>query len=194
MRSHWDFLLLVQIFAIGSISLIIIFSINRNLAQNQFIFWLIGIAVLYFVSHFDYKSLKNIAVPLYLAVLASLVLLLIVGEPIRGSVRWVDLGIFRFQPSEIAKAAIILLLALFYSDHSARDFKNVAASLLIVLPPALLVFLQPDIGNTLAIMAIWLGISLMSGLRLAPIILLAVVLGAASLLFFETLAPYQKQR
>lgn len=194
MRAHWDLLLLVQILAIGAISLLIIFSIDRNLAQNQFLFWLLGLAVLYFVAHLDYKNLKNIAVPLYLVVLASLILLLIAGEPIRGSVRWVDLGIFRFQPSEIDKAAIIVLLAAFYSDHSAQDFKNVAISLLIVLPSALLVFLQPDIGNTLAILAIWFGISLMSGLRLAPIILLTVVLGALSLLFFETLAPYQKQR
>ena len=194
MRSHWDYLLVVQILAIGAISLLIIFSINRNLAQNQFIFWLTGLSILFFVSHFDYKSLKSIAVPLYLVVLVSLVLLLIAGEPIRGSVRWVDLGIFRVQPSEITKAAIILLLALFYSDHSARDFKNVSLSLLMVLPAALLVFLQPDLGNTLAILAIWFGISLISGLRLGPIILLAIVLGALTLLFFETLAPYQKQR
>ena len=194
MRSHWDFLLAVQILAIGAISLLIIFSINRNLAQNQFIFWLMGLIVLYFVSHFDYKSLKNITVPLYLIVLTSLVLLLLFGEPIRGSVRWVDLGIFRVQPSEIAKAAIILLLATFYGNRSAKDLKNVFLSFLIVLPSALLVFLQPDIGNTLAILAIWFGISLISGLRLAPIVLLAIILGTLAFVFFETLAPYQKQR
>src|SRR3990167_5034723 len=142
MRSHWDFLLAVQILAIGAISLLIIFSINRNLAQNQFIFWLMGLIVLYFVSHFDYKSLKNITVPLYLIVLPSLVLLFF----------------------------------------------------LIVLPTALLVFLQPDIGNALAILAIWFGISLISGLRLAPIVLLAIILCTLAFVFFETLAPYQKQR
>lgn len=191
---RWDLLLFVQIVAIGAISLLIIFALNRNLALNQFLFWILGVTILYFVSHLDWRNLKNIALPLYIIILASLVLLLFLGEPIRGSIRWVDLGIFRVQPSEIAKAATILILATFYNERSAQDFKNVLLSFLIVLPGVLLIFLQPDIGNTLTLLAIWFGVSVVSGLRLAPILLVTIILAAASLLFFETLAPYQKQR
>ena len=194
MRRRWDLLLTVQILAIGAISLLIIFSINNSLARNQFLFWILGLFILYITSRLDYHRLKKFAAPLYTIVLTALVLLLLFGLPIRGSIRWFDLGFLRIQPSEIAKAATIILLASFYGNHSARDFKNVLVSFAIVLPVAILIFLQPDIGNSLALVAIWFGVSFVADLKLRPVVLLLIMLSLISLVFFETLAPYQKQR
>jgi rod shape determining protein RodA len=194
MRSRWDLLLFLQILAIGAISLLIIFSINKNLATNQFIFWAAGLVVLYFTSHVDYHDLKSIARPFYVVTVASLLALLFFGAPVRGSIRWVDLGIFRIQPSEVAKAAVIILLSTFYTQKSASNLKNNLLSSLAILPPALLIFLQPDIGNTLTLLAIWFGISFASGLKLAPVIVTLAVLAIVAFGLLQMLAPYQRQR
>src|SRR2546425_798158 len=100
-RGRLDFLLLVLIGAIGSISLLIIFSINRSLAFNQLLFWIIGFIALFIISAFDYRDLPKISIFFYILSLLALILVIFIGDPVRGSVRWIDLGIFRFQPSEI---------------------------------------------------------------------------------------------
>src|SRR3989344_85913 len=194
MRKNTDILLIVQILAIGAISLLIIFSINKNLAFNQGIFWLFGLAILWIFSQFDYKNWQNLSGYFYIFSIISLLLLLIFAHPVRGSTRWMDLGVFRFQPAEVAKAAAILLLANFFSMRSAKVIKNLILSLLIILPAIILIFVQPDIGNTLAFLAIWLGISTAAGFKLKHLITLTLVAIVFGVLFFELLAPYQKAR
>ncbi len=194
MRPRWDWLLFVQILAIGTISLLIISSITKSLAVNQLVFWVIGLVILYTASQFDYENWKNLSIPLYAVSLVFLLVLLVIGDPVRGSVRWIDLGIFRFQPSELAKASSIFLLAAFYKDKSAGQIKNLFVSFLIILPAIALVLIQPDLGNTLAFFAIWLGISVAAGFR--PKHMAITFIAALVIVFslYEMLAPYQKQR
>lgn len=194
MRPRWDWLLFVQILAIGTISLLIISSITKSLAINQLVFWVIGMVILYISSQFDYENWKNLAVPIYVVSLVFLLVLLVIGNPVRGSVRWIDLGIFRIQPSELAKAASIFLLATFYRDKSAEQIKNLFISFLIILPAIALVLIQPDLGNTLAFFAIWLGISTAAGFRPKHMVILFVAAAIIGFSLFEMLAPYQKQR
>jgi len=194
MKKRWDWLLFLLIIAIGSISLLIIFSINKTLATNQLIFWGVGLLVLIFLFYFDYKIWIKFSPLLYIASLFFLLLLLIIGDPVRGSVRWLDLGAFRFQPSEVAKATSILVLSVFYFERSARDLKNVFLSFLIILPAFILVLIQPDIGNSLTFIAIWFGISFICGFRPKHIFTLIVLAVITSLLLFRALAPYQKER
>lgn len=194
MKPRWDWLLFVQILAIGTISLLIISSISKSLALNQLVFWVIGLVILYISSQFDYENWKNLAVPIYIVSLVFLLVLLVIGNPVRGSVRWIDLGIFRIQPSEIAKAASIFLLATFYRDKSADQLKNLFVSFLIVLPAIALVLIQPDLGNTLAFFAIWLGISTAAGFKPKHMAILFVAAAVVGFSLFEMLAPYQKQR
>ncbi len=193
-RAGWDFLLLSLICAIGSISLLVIFSINRNLAFNQLIFWGIGLLVLWLFSFFDYKNWQKLSIPFYLASIASLALLLFIGNPVRGSVRWIDLGAFRFQPSEIAKIATIFILSAFYLERSAKNLKNLVLSFFIILPSFTLILIQPDIGNSLALIAIWLGISLVCGFRPKHILVFALIIMVTTLFLYKFLAPYQKER
>lgn len=194
MKRKWDWPLFSQIIASGLISLLILRAINPSLAVNQLLFWIIGLCIFYVVSHLDFRIWQNYTVIFYVVAIALLVLLFIIGDPVRGSIRWIDLGIFRVQPSELAKASVILALAAFFKERSAGELKNLILSFLIILPPFILVLIQPDIGSSLTFLAIWFGAALVSGIRLKhviTIILLAVVL---STLFYEVLAPYQKQR
>lgn len=194
MVRRWDWLLFINILAIGSISLSVIFAINRSLALTQSFFWVIGIFVLYVVSRINYKDLIEIGKPLYVLSIILLLLLFFIADPVRGSIRWFDFGFFRIQPSEIAKAATVILLSTVYLSRNARNIKNLALGLIIAIVPGLLVLVEPDIGNSLAFFAIWFGVSFASGMKLKDIAILFVV--GALILFtsYEFLAPYQKDR
>ncbi len=194
MRKKWDWPLFAQILGVGSISILILYSINHKLALSQLIYWIIGLCILYVVSQFRASSWQGTAKFIYVATLVSLVILHFIGNPVRGSVRWIDLGFFRIQPSEIAKASTILLLANFYMERSAGKISNVLTSLLLVLPPAALVLTQPDLGNALSILGIWLGMTLVSGFKLKHFIVFLISGLIFALLFYELLAPYQKDR
>ncbi len=194
MRKTWDWLLFVQILAVGTISLLIISSISKSLAVNQLIFWVLGLVIFYIFTQFDYLSWKNLAIPIYVGSLILLLALLVMGTPVRGSVRWIDVGFFRIQPSEIAKAASIIILSAYYSVRPASNLKNLFGGLIIVAPAAVLVLIQPDIGNSLAFLGIWLGIATAAGFKLKHMLSLALIGTIAIFLLFELLAPYQKQR
>lgn len=194
MQRKFDFFTLFLILAIGSLSLLITFAVNRQLFGHQLFFWGIGLFFFYVASHLDHFTLQKIAVPLYVLSVITLIVLFFAGDPIRGSIRWIDLGFFRFQPSEIAKVATIFLLASFYSTNSARYLKNVIVGIFIVAIPAILVFKQPDLGNALSLIAIWGGISLISGFRLKHMAVLIAIVLFFVFLGFELLSPYQKNR
>lgn len=194
LRRSWDFLLSSQIAGLGIISCLVIFSINKNLVQNQLVFWLIGLTILILISFFNFRNFSKLSYFFYFLSLLMLLLLLLIGDPVRGSVRWIELGVFRFQPSEITKAAAILALANFFKEKTARELKNLVVSFLIILPVFILVFLEPDIGNALTLLAIWLGIVLFSGLRLKTIFTVSLIAVVVIFMGFKLLAPYQKQR
>lgn len=194
MRFSWDFPLLLFTLALGTFSLLIIFSVNKNLATNQFVFWLIGALALIFASSFDHRNWQKMSFGIYLVAIILLVLVFFVGEPIRGSTRWISFPSFRFQPSEFAKIAAIFTLAGFYSKRQASQFKNAALGFLLILPIFLLILREPDIGNALSVVAIWLGISVAAGLRPKTILVVFGISALVAILGYELLAPYQKQR
>lgn len=194
MRRKWDWVLFSLIGAIGSISVLVIFSINSDLATSQLIFWIFGLLTLFLFANFDYRIWQKLAPFFYVAAIASLLLLLLIGDPIRGSTRWIDLGFFRFQPSEITKVAAIFMLASFYYERTARVLKNLLAGFLVVLPAIILVFLEPDIGNSLAFIAIWLGVSSVAGFKIKHLIWLFIIAAFGLIALYQLLAPYQKNR
>lgn len=194
MRRGFDWLLAAQILAIGSISLLVLFAQNKQIAISQLFFWIIGLAIFYIVYQLDFRVWHKWSIFLYCGSIISLIILLFLGDPIRGSVRWIQIGAARIQPSEIAKIASILILASFYKEKSARFLKNLFFAFMIILPIIVLILIQPDIGNILPILSIWLGLSLASGLRLKDLLLLLLGGLIIAVLAFELLAPYQKER
>lgn len=194
MRRGFDYSLILIILALGALSLLIIYSLNKNLAFNQLIFWVIGLTVMTITSLFNFKNWQNLALPFYLVASFFLVSLFFVAEPVRGSIRWIDLGFFRFQPSEIAKVTGILILSSYFLKRSAAEFKYLLGGFLLILPLFILVFLQPDIGNSLLFLVIFLGISIISGLKIRTLFFLFILFLILSFTIFRFLAPYQKDR
>src|SRR5215208_8518154 len=129
-----------------------------------------GIALVAFVlaTAFDYKWLKTFSWPLYVIQLALLVLTLAVGTGVGGSARWVPIGPFQFQFSEIAKILMIVVLANYFGARQGRlgSLPSILGACLLVVPPWLLVMLQPDLGTSLVLLAILGGMLFMSGASL----------------------------
>ncbi len=194
MRRNWDWLAFSQIIGIGSISLLIISSISTATAQNQFIFWALGLSVFYISSHLGFRVWEHYAKLLYLLSIFLLLILLFVADPVRGSIRWFDLGIFRVQPSEIAKITTLLVLVSFFKEKSAANIKNLFTSISIILPPFILVLIQPDIGSSLTFLAIWFGIVLVAGLKTKHLLAMLIASAVSIFMIYELLAPYQRQR
>ena len=105
-------------------------------------------------------------VVLYLFVCFILLLLFILGYVSHGAQSWFNFGYFSFQPADIMKLVLVLILAKYFSRRHVeiRDTKHIFISLFYMLIPFVLVLLQPDFGSAMIIFLIWLGMILVSGI------------------------------
>jgi rod shape determining protein RodA len=133
---------------------------------RQAIYGVIGIALMIAVSHIDYARLRELRVSLYAFMVGSIAFVLLVGTAIRGSNRWIELPLFQFQPSELAKVLLCVSLSAFVYERVRRPFglRATLALLALGLLPAALVFLQPDLGTGVVLVAITLTILFVSGI------------------------------
>ena len=158
-----------------------------------------GIALIVFVlaTAFDYKWLKTFAWPLYAIQLGLLVLTLAIGHGVGGSARWISIGPFDFQFSELAKILMVVVLANYLGSRQGRlgSLPSILGACVLVGPPFLLVMIQPDLGTSLALLAILVGMLFMSGASLRWLGLLGGgVLAAFPLIWTYILRDYQKAR
>ena len=171
---------------------------------RQGIFALLG-TIAFFVALFvDPNLYRRHKWWVYGVMTGARVFVILVGEAARGSRRWIDLGFFRFQPSEFGKLLFILFLAAFLADNAKRldEWRTTGAALGLALVPILLVFLQPDIGTALVYSTAILGALFIAGTRwlhLAVIGMLAALFVTAVLWFLPAggihiLKPYQQDR
>lgn len=185
--------MIIAVLLLLSLGLTVIYTSNNILAIQQLIFVIIGIIFFFILRFIDFRFLKPFIKPLYILTLFFLVLTLILGIETRGSVRWVSIGPFNFQPSELAKPILILALADFWS-RNLPSWKNIFKSLLILLPIGALVSRQPDLGTALTIAFIWTIILIASNISFAKLALILVVFTALIPLSWFFLHDYQQQR
>lgn len=176
-----------------SVGILVIYSSSKELAFQQFIFTVVGIVVFFSISQFELSFIRNLIKPIYIFIMALLILVLILDIETRGSVRWIPLGIFNIQPSEFAKPALILFLAKFWSKNTPT-FINIFKSLLWSIPFILLIFKQPDLGSSLTIIAIWIGMLLAAQVTFRKMIIIALIIICAFPASWLFLHDYQKQR
>jgi rod shape determining protein RodA len=185
---HLDPILLLAVLALAIVGLAAIYSATHAslLAQRldpgyylkkQLAFAVLGVAVIVVAASFDYRFVKVYAGFLYLTSLALLVLVRTpLGATVRGSQRWFQLFGFQLAPSEIAKLALIAMLAAYLSElrSSELSLKEVYRATAIAAVPGLLVFLQPDLGTTIVMVAILVGMLVVAGARLRHLGVLAL--------------------
>jgi rod shape determining protein RodA len=145
--------------------------------KKQAVFLALGIGLAVLASSFDYRFLKVYAGILYIASLALLILVRTpLGTTVKGSQRWFQFLGFQFAPSEVTKLALIVMLAAFISElrSSERTLEDVYRATAIAAVPGALVFLQPDLGTSIVLAAILLGILIVAGTRVRHLGVLAV--------------------
>jgi rod shape determining protein RodA len=158
-----------------------------------------GIAAVMFLvaTAFDYHWLKTLAWPVYALQLGLLVLTLLIGDGVGGSARWVSVGPFTFQFSELAKILMIIVLADYLARRAGRldTLRSILGACFLVVPPLVLVMLQPDLGTSLVFAAILAGMLWMSGASLRWLFVLAAgVVAMVPIAWTYVLRDYQKER
>jgi len=167
--------------------------------SKQIIWILIGFAVFFIFSYIDFRFLKrtDVLVVVFLINCVILLSLFILGNVAHGAKSWLDLGLFSFQPVDMMKLVLVLILAKYFSRRHVeiRDIKHIFISGFYAFIPFILVLLQPDFGSAMIIFFIWLGMVLVSGISKTHLFL---VFTCGVLIFtsfwFLIFAPYQKAR
>jgi rod shape determining protein RodA len=161
----------------------------------------IGLAAATLIDPALYRRFQKV---LYGTTLGLMALVFVAGEVTRATRRWIDVGPFRFQPSEFGKVLLILFLGAFLADRAKRigDGRTTLGAVGLAAVPMLLVFVQPDIGTTIVYAAALGGVLFIAGTRWLHLgaLLGATVFAAAGILWLlpaagvEVLAKYQGDR
>ncbi|MDY0231003.1 MAG: rod shape-determining protein RodA [Candidatus Saccharicenans sp.] len=160
--------------------------------------WLLLCLVVLLISlMIDYKLYLSISLPLYIFMNLLLLGLLIFGKKIANTRSWIVLGPFQVQPSELTKLVVILVLARIFSEYKEdlMSLKAFLLSTLVVVLPATLTALQPDLGTALTYLPILVSTYILAGIKkkhLAVILIAMLVIGLVG--WNYGLKDYQKQR
>lgn len=170
-----------------------------SLFKKQIVFMIIGFAVMTLFSLFNYRFLKNYSLPVLILYIFSLVLLGLTfySQSIRGTNSWLILGGLTFEPAELTKLCLIILMAKYFSQKHVHiyQFSHIIASGLYFIIPAALILNQPDLGSAIILSVIWGSLLIAAGINrkhLAILLLVTVVAGSTAWIF--VLRPYQKAR
>jgi rod shape determining protein RodA len=185
---HVDPILIAVALILSGIGLALVYSATHQSLQaldldpatflrNQATGLALGIGVLLLTATFDYRFLKVYAGFVYGAMVLLLVLVRTpLGSSTAGAQRWFELFGFQFTPSEFMKIALIVMLAAFLSEVKSRDVDagDLYRVVLLGAVPALLVFLQPDMGTSIVLAAIMVGMLIVAGARARYLVVLAI--------------------
>ena len=204
-----DWLLLAALVAVAAYGLWAIDGITSRDAggsalTRQALYVFAGAIVFVAVLFVDPDTYRRFRKPIYIGTLGLMILVLATGAATRGSKRWVNVGFFKFQPSEFGKVLLVLVLAGFLADRKnfIQSARTPLAAIGYAAVPILLVFFQPDIGTALVYTAALAAVLFVSGVRWSHLAVLATVAVAIALAVLwllpaagvNVLKPYQAQR
>lgn len=197
-----DTVLLVAVAALAAIAALNLWGIggaDHTLFRRQVVLGIVGLGVLLLCSGLNYRYLKNWSFPVLMLYGLSVALLAatLLFEPIKNIRAWIVLGGQQFEPSELAKLALVILLAKYFSQRHVdiNRFRHVIVSGIYTAVPAVIILLQPDLGSAAIIAIIWGVILLAAGINRRHIFLMvtaALIVSYAAWIW--ALAPYQKDR
>jgi len=200
-----DWLLIVVAVLLVGIGLLFIYSSSLGRGdflsfKKQIVFFGLGIFLMFFFCFFDWRIFREntyLILILYLFCLLSLIGLFFFAPEIRGVQRWYKLGPLSIDPIEFTKIILIILLAKYFSMRHIEMYqvKHILLSGLYVFLPVSLIFFQPDLGSIVILVALWLGILIVSGIKLRHFLILSLVLLLVlSLSWVFLMRDYQKER
>lgn len=197
-KIDWKLALACALLIAGG--LLSLLSTAQDLFFKQIAWIILGLFIALILTYVDLRSFfsrKSVIFGIYSIVISLLVITFFLAPKIKGNRAWILIGPFQFQPSELAKVALILVLAYFFSKRhiGIASWRTIITSFIYSIIPAGLVALQPDMGSALVIMAIWVGFVLVSGMPLKKILIAALFAGLAfGVMWTSVLKDYQKER
>lgn len=193
------FATVVALCLLGAVNLWGISGADSLIFKKQILFIAVGVLVMVAFSFFNYRYLKNYSLPVlaFYFLCVFLLLLTFYSRSVRGVNSWIILGSFTFEPVELAKIMLVVLMAKYFSQRHVHInyFRHIIVAGIYFSLPFVIVFLQPDLGSSVIFLTIWLGMLLAAGINkghLSMIIIAGIL--AAYLAWLFALQPYQKTR
>jgi rod shape determining protein RodA len=204
--QNFDWTLLLLLVLIAATSVVNLYSATypvmglggSTIFLKQIYWFLIGFAVLLLMTTFDYHLLERLAYPGYLFTIALLVLVLVVGKVHSGSQRWLSIGGISFQPSELAKIALVITLAKYFTEHGEEVYeyrlRDLWRPFFIIFIPFVLVVKEPDLGTALVLLIVSFSIILFVKIRWKSLLILVFSFLLATPFIWISLKDYQQRR
>lgn len=193
--------LLITFLLLVIFSLLNLYSASRTVAGNifekQVMMYIIGMGIITLVILFDYRFWSQFGYHFYILTILLLVTVLVAGKTSSGAQRWLSIGGVIFQPSELAKLAVLVALAKYFETREERDgftFKELIVPLIIIGIPSSLILVQPDLGTALHIVLTGAALLVFVGIRFTTLISLAGIAIIMMPLGWLFLKDYQKAR
>lgn len=194
-----DLWLLIGLLAITGYGLLVLYSASggsEKMFANRVIQVCLGLGVMFVMAMFPPRFYEKVSPYLYVVCIILLILVDVAGEISKGAQRWLNLGFIRFQPSEIAKLSVPLMVASYLGNRSLPpNLRDTSIALAIIIAPTLLVAIQPDLGTSILVCAAGLFVLFLAGLSWkligAGIVFLA---GFIPIMWFYLMHDYQKTR
>jgi rod shape determining protein RodA len=202
---NFDWILLFMLLGVCGMALMNLYSASYPPSPwgippyiKQCYLFLLGIIGVLFILFFDYKELHFWNYPLYIIIVLLLLFVLFAGNTAGGAQRWVNLGLFKLQPSELAKLSLVVTLASYYSRKEKAEgygIRDMVTPVLLTLLPFLLILKQPDLGTALMLGIIFVSMTVFAKVRWQTLGLGAILgSGAGVFAWFYLLKDYQKRR
>lgn len=205
MLRNFDWVLIILVLMVVSVGIVNLYSAGLNQDQSRDtplyikqLYWLgIGLGLMLFTIMFDYRYLEKVAYPLYWLTVFLLLLVMVAGKTVSGSKRWLALGPMAFQPSELAKVAIILAITRHFFPREGKvplTWRELLFPCTLIMIPFAFIVKQPDLGTALLIALVGTTIILFVGVRWQILLVLASSFVLLSPVLWHFLKDYQKQR
>ena len=185
------------IFILGFISIV---STTQGLAENHLTYFFIGLVIFSILQYIDIPFFIKYSFYFYFLVGGLLLLIFVIGHTALGASRWLKVGELSLQPSEMAKIAVIFIITkLLIEDVPLRFYKlsitnKFLKTFLIILPLVFMVLIQPDLGTTISISLIYIGIIFISSFKKIWFVVIFALVSIASTPIYNSLQDYQKDR
>ncbi|MCI5701106.1 MAG: FtsW/RodA/SpoVE family cell cycle protein [Lachnospiraceae bacterium] len=202
--KDYNFRLILWLVAISILGVLLVGSAEASLQSRQFMGVVLGFVMMIIFSLIDYSWLLNFQWVIYGVNLLLLLGVRLVGESTGGATRWIEIAGIRFQPTELTKIFIILFFAKYFLDHEEKinSFRVIVQAVLLLALPLVLVYVQPDLKNTITIMLLFcvliyiagLSYKIIGGILLVVVPLLVVFLMIVVQPDQKLIEPYQRTR
>lgn len=193
--KDYNFTLVITVLALSILGIMVVGSARESVQNKQILGLVLGLAVMAVVSLIDYVWILNMYWLIYGAAIASLVLVLFIGDEVNGATRWIDLGFTTFQPSELAKILLILFFSRFVMNHAddINDKWTLLKYAVLSGIPLGLIIIEPNLSTTICTALVLCLIIYIGGLSYKFIGTVLLILVPVAIIFLSIVVqPDQK--